>query len=74
MKILCVRDPHFKVNNSNDTDKMVDKILSLIDNTSPDCVVVLGDVLNDHSKVNSYVLSKAIEFLRQIKNRTNLFR
>lgn len=46
---------------------MRQKIVSLIDDTL-DGVVVMGDLLHRHEKVNSVVLCKAVSFLRAIRD------
>lgn len=66
-KILVIGDPHFKHDNKDDTDILECEIRCLLINNQYDAVVVLGDVLHNHEKINSRVFKRAINFLNTIR-------
>lgn len=67
-KILVVGDPHFKCNNKNETEVLHKKTLCLIKDHQPDAVVVLGDTLHTHERINMSCLMRANEYFLDIRN------
>lgn len=67
MNILCIGDPHFKINNLHIIEKFINKIITLIQDKKPDFVVVLGDLLHDHEKIHSTVMNVAYNFIDLIR-------
>lgn len=65
-KALVIGDPHFKGDNATETDMMTPQLVQLIVTEDPDVVVVAGDILHKHEKVDLYPLKRAIDFLRAI--------
>lgn len=72
MKILCIGDPHIKLDNITDFDLFENKLHALIDSEHPDLIVVLGDVLHYHEKLYTQNLNNAFNFLKRLgeKSRT----
>lgn len=70
MSILLIGDPHFKEKNKLDTDIAVDFIISKIKTeiTNIKAVIVLGDVLHDHSKCYQNAHKRASDFLLALAN------
>ena len=66
MKILLVGDPHFKVNNAIETEKLHKETIELIKKSKYDFVVVLGDILDTHEKIHVQPLCRAVNFLIDI--------
>lgn len=72
MRFLAIGDPHFKVNNQDETDIMCREIDTIIDEVAPDVVVVLGDTLDRHDTVKTQVQERAVDWLASIKNKVTL--
>lgn len=66
--ILIIGDPHFKVSNIGENEKMVEAVIKIAKERQPDIIVVLGDVMNDHETVRVTPLVKAINFLDKLMN------
>lgn len=65
---LVIGDPHFKVANIRETDKMVETIVKIAKEKQPDIIVVLGDVLDRHETIHVSPLTRAIKFLSLLMN------
>lgn len=63
---LVIGDPHFKVNNSRDTDLFAKSVVEIIKDRKPDFVVVLGDTLDRHELIHQSPLKRATLFLKDI--------
>ena len=66
MKILLIGDPHFKINNFEQTEKLHNEILQLIKENSYDFVVILGDILDTHEKIHVQPLCRAVNLITDI--------
>lgn len=66
INILCIGDPHFKSDNGEETQEMTEKIGNLINTRKPDIVVILGDILHRHEKVDLPPFCRANKFLETI--------
>ena len=64
MKVLCVGDPHFKVNNVPESDVMTEKLVALAKTIKPKIIVVLGDILHRHEKIHVSPLMRAERLIR----------
>jgi len=67
MKVLVIGDPHFKIGNVKETNAMTEAIIKVAYEKKPDFIVVLGDVLDRHETIHVSPLSRAINFLQQLK-------
>lgn len=65
-KVLVIGDPHFKSDNTTETDLMTTQLRALIIEEKIDLVVVAGDVLHKFEKIDLYSLKRATEFLKVI--------
>lgn len=72
-QILVVGDPHFKHNNRIETDKLLEDIVSMIKIKSIDIVVVLGDIMNDHEKIDLKVFKRVEKFITEISDLTQIY-
>ncbi len=70
---LIIGDPHFKVNNTVDTDEMTIQIINVVREKMPDFVVILGDVLDRHENIHMTPLIKSVSLLRQIQDLVPLY-
>lgn len=66
MKILCIGDPHFQVQNIPEVNMLIDKLETLCQKEQPDLIVSLGDVLHDHERLHTIPLNKAVEFFDRL--------
>lgn len=73
MKILCIGDPHFKITNLPECDILISSILKLIEDTIPDLVVIMGDILDTHERLHTICLNKAVKFIRKISKHTKVY-
>lgn len=65
---VVIGDPHFKINNVEDTNLMVSKIIEYVRSVNPDFIVVLGDVLDRHETIHVSPLIRSIDFLQQLSD------
>lgn len=68
LTFLVYGDPHFKGDNKQETDLMEIQSKELILKLNPDFVVVLGDILHTHEKVDLLANTRATSFLRTLKS------
>jgi DNA repair exonuclease SbcCD nuclease subunit len=66
-KILCIGDPHIKVESITDFELFEEKLYKLIAETKPSLIVVLGDILHTHEKLNTIALNKAYTFIDALR-------
>jgi DNA repair exonuclease SbcCD nuclease subunit len=69
VSVLCIGDPHIKVNNMVDSETMIEKLEILAKERRPDFIVCMGDVLDRHSNIHVSCLmmaEKMVERLSQI--------
>lgn len=64
--IVTVGDLHFKKDTPTLTDLVVAKITNEVNRLKPDLVVFLGDILDNHEKIDLLTQNKAIKFIRHI--------
>lgn len=67
MRILCIGDPHFKADNEYETDLMTAQVITIITTSNIDMVVVMGDILHRHEKIDLYPFKRAVAFLRALR-------
>ena len=72
-RIFVIGDPHFKINNIEETNEMTSKILDLIDKLNPHAVVCLGDVLDRHETIHVGPLLRSIDFFQKIASISHFF-
>lgn len=66
-KILAIGDPHFSKHNLLECNFIFGKILSIIQKNSYDQIVLLGDLLHDHSIVHMEPLNCLISWILKIR-------
>lgn len=62
-RVLAIGDPHFKVNNVEESLLMTQRLKELASNQSVDLIVCLGDVLDRHETIHVVPLDNAIKCL-----------
>jgi DNA repair exonuclease SbcCD nuclease subunit len=66
MSILFIGDPHFRVDNVNESNKFIQEIKRILESYSIDFVVVLGDILHTHEKLHTFALNSAFQFFKML--------
>jgi len=68
MNILLIGDPHFKNNNQAETNVFVKETVSYVikEKNNIDFIVILGDVLDTHERINLQALCRATNFIREL--------
>ena len=62
--ILLIGDPHFKVGNTDETDKFTKGVFDFLEEVGGvDMIVVMGDILHTHEKIHVKPLMRATKFL-----------
>ena len=67
MKIIAIGDPHFKIDNIQEVDMLIDRVTSLCSSQRPDLIVILGDLLHTHERLHVTPLNKAYEFVDKMR-------
>lgn len=73
MKILCIGDPHFKVDNSEESQHFTLQIERWLKTNHVDAVVILGDILHSHEKVFILAMNNAVEFMHMCARYTKTY-
>jgi len=63
MNILVIGDPHYQVNNRNDTDLLEKEIIRCVNTYTPDLIVFLGDILDNFELSYSNPMTRVSNFL-----------
>lgn len=72
-RILCIGDPHFRVENITEIEEFIQKLIPLIKAKTPDFIVVLGDLLHTHERLHTIALNKAYEFINELRQLAKTF-
>lgn len=66
--ILIIGDPHFKVDNIEDVNIFIEKMVDLANKKKPKLIVILGDVLHEHERIHIIPLNKAYDFIKKMSD------
>lgn len=72
-KILFIGDPHFKIKNVEYIPLFTVKVVNIIESTKLDFVVVAGDLLDNHDRVDVEPLNLALTFIDSIRKHVKTF-
>jgi 3',5'-cyclic AMP phosphodiesterase CpdA len=77
-RILTIGDVHFKTSNIPLVNIFIEKVKELLENYKennilPDKIVVLGDVLDTHEKLNTFPFNKACQFFDLLRGYSPLY-
>lgn len=67
LKIVCIGDPHFQVNNIPEVEMFMDKLRLLVVSEKPDIICVLGDLLHTHERVHTTAMNKAYDLVNMLR-------
>jgi predicted MPP superfamily phosphohydrolase len=68
VKIVAVGDQHFQKGNLVEVDMFISRITELVMEQEPDIIVLLGDLLHTHEKVETPSLNKAYELIHNMRS------
>lgn len=71
--VLCIGDPHFRVENITEVEDFISKLIPLIKERKPDFIVVLGDLLHTHERLHTIALNKAYDFINELRQLAKTF-
>lgn len=63
---LAIGDPHYKTSNLRYAKQMENKIWELLEERNPTFIVILGDTLHRHEKLNVYPHKMATDFIEHL--------
>jgi DNA repair exonuclease SbcCD nuclease subunit len=72
-KVLFVGDPHFKIKNVEYIPLFVSRIVGIVESNILDFVVVAGDLLDNHDRVDVEPLNLAIQFIDLLRKKIKTF-
>lgn len=73
IKILFVGDPHFKIKNVEYIPLFTSRIVEIVEANELDFVVVAGDLLDNHDRIDVDPLNLAIKFIDSLRKKINTF-
>lgn len=66
--ILAIGDQHFTTKNIPEIETFIDVVTGIAKEKKPEIIVLLGDLLHTHEKINTIVLNKAYELVKQMRD------
>lgn len=73
LNILCVGDLHIRKDNFSDIDLLLQKLVSHLLTKKYSYIVLLGDILHTHERLNTICHNKAIEFMEKLSEFSKLY-
>jgi DNA repair exonuclease SbcCD nuclease subunit len=67
--ILCIGDPHFRVDNIEETQQFTSNLSKYLDENEIDTIIVMGDVLHTHEKIHTFALNAAFDFFKMLSSK-----
>jgi len=67
MRIVAIGDTHFRVDNMNIVDKLIEEVITKLSDVNPDLIVLLGDILHDHERLHTLALNRALDFINKLR-------
>jgi len=72
-KVLFIGDPHFKIKNVEYISLFTSRVLSIVRSNTLDFVVVAGDLLDSHDRVDVEPLNLALHFIHSLRQHNHTF-
>lgn len=66
LRCLVIGDPHIQKRHLSRVEKMINEIVRVARETEPDIIIVLGDILHTHSKIDEILQNMAYDFLEEL--------
>lgn len=73
MNFLLIGDPHFKNDNAYESNQLIEEIYKLLKKNNYDKIIILGDILDTHEKINLRPFLKATEFIINLSKITKTY-
>jgi DNA repair exonuclease SbcCD nuclease subunit len=73
LKIIAIGDPHFKDSNISESKELESKLIPILEKENIDLIVVLGDILDKHERIDQAPLRQATYFLSKLKEIAPLY-
>lgn len=73
IKVLFVGDPHFKVKNTEYIPLFTSRILNIVETNELDFIVIAGDLLDNHDRVDIEPLNLATQFIDSLRQKVLTF-
>ena len=67
-KVLAIGDPHFKVDNMEESQHFYHQVERWLLHHPVDFIVILGDILHSHEKIYTFALNMAVKFIKMCSN------
>ena len=64
LQILAIGDPHFKVDNAEESEHFHHQVSRWLDDHPVDFIVILGDILHSHEKIYTFAMNTAVKFIK----------
>ncbi len=63
MLILAIGDPHFKVDNTEESEHFSQQVKNWLIQNKVDFIIILGDILHSHEKIFTFAMNTAVNFI-----------
>lgn len=63
MLILAIGDPHFKVDNTEESEHFHQQVKNWLIQNKVDIIIILGDILHSHEKIFTFAMNTAVNFI-----------
>jgi DNA repair exonuclease SbcCD nuclease subunit len=73
MKILFIGDPHFKIKNVEYIPLFISKVTAIAQTTTLNFIVIAGDILDNHDKIDVEPLNLALDFINSLSQKNLVF-
>jgi DNA repair exonuclease SbcCD nuclease subunit len=73
VKVIAIGDQHFQVSNIPEVDLFIEKITELVARFKPDFIVLLGDLLHEHERINTVPLNRAYTLIDNLRKISRLY-
>ena len=73
IKILFIGDPHFKIKNVEYIPLFISKIVGIVESNTLDFIVVAGDLLDNHDKIDVEPYNLALNFIAALSKTHKTF-
>ena len=70
---LAIGDPHFQINNVNETEELIAKVNVLAEQLCPTFIVILGDLLHTHEKIHTTPFNLANKFITSLAKKAPVY-
>lgn len=66
MKVICIGDPHFQVQNAPQVSLFIERTEELVKKELPDLIIIMGDLLHTHERLHTIPLNMAYDFIKKM--------